>query len=180
MYDQWIKIGNDFLTRVLNSHTIKYIIIDLRNNGGGYLAPMIEMLSLIINDGLIFSLTKSLNSKTDNNLINVSLSNSKLKYHHNEPRKIKTLPITTYVLINNKTMSSAEFLAMILKSMNAKLIGERTGGFLTNNQTLFVENIVLNITSHYVKNMNGQLQINTYLESDFSKLKKIEIIIENL
>ena len=96
----------------LEKKNIDSLIIDVRNNGGGYLSQAEEITELFLNKGkTIYYL------KTKNDLI-------KVKDRTKEKRKYKVA-----VLINSKSASASEVLAGALKySYGASLIGETSFG----------------------------------------------------
>ena len=96
----------------LEKKNIDSLIIDVRNNGGGYLSQAEEITELFLNKGkTIYYL------KTKNDLI-------KVKDRTKEKRKYKVV-----VLINSKSASASEVLAGALKySYGASLIGDTSFG----------------------------------------------------
>jgi len=96
----------------LESKRIESLIIDVRNNVGGYLSAAEETASLFLEKGKII----------------YSLESNGNKYTYNDKTKEKrTYPIV--VLINNNTASAAEILAATLKeSYNAILVGTKSYG----------------------------------------------------
>ena len=96
----------------LEKKNIDSLIIDVRNNGGGYLSQAEEITELFLNKGkTIYYL------KTKNDLI-------KVKDRTKEKRKYKVA-----VLINSKSASASEVLAGALKySYGASLIGDTSFG----------------------------------------------------
>lgn len=93
---------------------IDKIILDLRNNGGGYVSAAKEILSLWI-DG-----EKILIQKSKNNNDEITYAN------HN---KAILSDIKTIVLVNNSTASASEIVAGALKDYKkATILGEQTFG----------------------------------------------------
>lgn len=99
------------VTKLENSN-MSSLIIDLRNNGGGYLSAANETASIFLKKGLtIYSLTN--NSKT-----------TTIKDETDEYKEYKVV-----VLVNKQTASAAEILAAALKqSYGATLVGTQTYG----------------------------------------------------
>lgn len=99
------------VTKLENSN-MSSLIIDLRNNGGGYLSAANETASIFLKKGLtIYSLTN--NSKT-----------TTVKDETDEYKEYKVV-----VLVNKQTASAAEILAAALKqSYGATLVGTQTYG----------------------------------------------------
>jgi len=91
----------------------KGIVLDMRNNPGGFLDSAVNIAGLFIPEGRIVT-TKSSN-------------NSKENYTTNGNGKLAKLPIV--VLVNEGTASAAEILAGALRDdRQIKLIGEKTFG----------------------------------------------------
>ncbi|MCR5572835.1 MAG: S41 family peptidase, partial [Candidatus Saccharibacteria bacterium] len=98
------------------SKKVKKVIIDLRNNGGGYVSAAQEVASLWIDSGKLVVAQKSRNS----------LYNEKTYAKGNNPilKNMKTI-----VLVNGSTASASEIVAGALQDYGlAKLIGEKTYG----------------------------------------------------
>ncbi len=92
----------------------KKVILDLRNNGGGYVSAAKDVLSLWL-DGDKILIQKSKNSKDE-------------PTYANRNRDILS-DIKTIVLVNNSTASASEIVAGALKDYNkATLVGETTYG----------------------------------------------------
>ena len=96
----------------LEKDNIDSLIIDLRDNTGGYLSAATDVASLFLDKGkIIYSLT---DSKGDT-------------VFKDQTHESKSYPII--VLINENTASAAEILAAALKdSYGAQLVGEKTYG----------------------------------------------------
>lgn len=96
----------------LENNNINGLIIDLRNNGGGYLSAANETASIFLKKGLtIYSLTTNSNTTT-------------IKDETDEYKEYRLV-----VLVNKQTASAAEILAAALKqSYGATLVGTQTYG----------------------------------------------------
>lgn len=96
----------------LENNNISSLIIDLRNNGGGYLSAANETASIFLKKGLtIYSLT----------------NNSKTTTVKDETDEYREYPLV--VLVNKQSASAAEILAAALKqSYGATLVGTQTYG----------------------------------------------------
>ena len=96
----------------LENNNINGLIIDLRNNGGGYLSAANETASIFLKKGLtIYSLTTNYNTTT-------------IKDETDEYKEYRLV-----VLVNKQTASAAEILAAALKqSYGATLVGTQTYG----------------------------------------------------
>lgn len=105
--------ADEFRTELnsLESRNVKGLIIDLRNNGGGYTDQAVKVADMLLPEGAItYMKDRSGNKK----YFNSGESCTALRY---------------VVLVNENTASSAEIVAAAIKdSGRAKLIGRRTYG----------------------------------------------------
>ena len=107
VYDQFKKQLNS-----IEKDNIDGLIIDLRNNTGGYLNAASKMAELFLKDGKIIY---SLNEKSGN------------KIYEDKTMESRSYPIS--VLVNGNTASASEILAAALRdSYGAKLVGSKTYG----------------------------------------------------
>ncbi len=102
------------LAKEASDKNVKGIIVDLRNNGGGYVNAAKEMLSLWIDgEKVLTQRSKTLNTTS----IYASRGNAILK------------DMKTVVLINGSTASASEIVVGALKDYNkATIVGEKTYG----------------------------------------------------
>ena len=129
---------------------IKKIILDLRNNPGGYLPQAIQTANLFVDEGLLLTIRKK-------NKYNSS------RYFATKESTLTNLPL--YVLVNNRSASSAEIVAGILKyHKRATLIGEKTYGKNTIQAMIYLnssktEALRLSIGKYYfldkIENTDG-------------------------
>lgn len=107
VYDQFKKQLNS-----IEKDNIDGLIIDLRNNTGGYLNAASKMAELFLKDGKTIY---SLNEKSGN------------KIYEDKTLESRSYPIS--VLVNGNTASASEILAAALRdSYGAKLVGSKTYG----------------------------------------------------
>lgn len=103
------KLANEAFNK-----NVKKVILDLRNNGGGYVSAAKDVLSLWI-DGEKILVQKSKNSQDE-----ITYAN------HN---KAILANMKTIVLVNNSTASASEIVAGALKDYKkATIVGEQTFG----------------------------------------------------
>ena len=119
---------------------IKNIVLDLRNNGGGYLQSAVDIAGKIVPEGVIVS-TEYREEK------NNTVYESKLKY----PK------FYFNVLVNEYTASAAEILASAIGESGAgTIIGETTYGKAVIQGTYkLIGGIILKITVGKYKTRNG-------------------------
>lgn len=107
VYDQFV----DALEK-LEKDNIDGLVIDLRDNTGGYLAAATKMAKLFLENGKIIY---SLNEKNGSTVTK------------DDTDEARTYPV--YVLVNGNTASASEILAAALRdSYGAKLVGSTTYG----------------------------------------------------
>lgn len=93
---------------------IPHIILDLRDNGGGYMNPAIEIANQFLDKGLI--IVKTVNKKGEEK---ITLSSSKGKF----------ITSKLYVLINENTASASEIIAGAIQDNDrGTIIGRRSFG----------------------------------------------------
>lgn len=88
-----------------------YLIVDLRDNGGGYLDTAVNMLKLVVPAGNIVTLTTKLGNNTT---------------YYSELEKV---PFQVLVLVNENSASASEiFAAAVQENGNGVIVGEQTFG----------------------------------------------------
>jgi hypothetical protein len=112
-------------------------VIDLRNNGGGNMWPMIAGLNAIVEDGIVGYTVGTSNNKekvwkAQNGKINFSKEVT-------DTYKVKKLSNKIAVLIDSMTGSSGEMTAISFIGLpNVKLFGQPSAGYTTANSTLYL------------------------------------------
>jgi carboxyl-terminal processing protease len=112
-------------------------VIDLRNNGGGNMWPMVAGLNSLLPDGIVGYLIGRNNGiekkwKTENGKINYS--NEVIDTY-----KVKKMSNKIAVLIDSMTASSGEMTAITFIGLpNVKLIGQPSAGYTTVNSTFYL------------------------------------------
>lgn len=104
-------------TKILATTGYKGIILDLRNNPGGFLEVSVDIAGWFLNSGDLVAIEQF--GKAENN--------NKTEFRTNGFGALKNYPIV--VLVNQGTASAAEILAGALRdNRNIKLVGEKTFG----------------------------------------------------
>lgn len=122
---------------VLNNHLsydhYKAVIINLANNGGGNMAPMLIGLSSLLPDGKLFSSQDKYQQKTDYLLAKNKLKNqAKIKLQ----KAIHKQKVPIALVINGKTASSAEMVALSFKGLEkTRYFGVNSASYTTVNMT---------------------------------------------
>ncbi|MGO0154356.1 S41 family peptidase [Leuconostoc mesenteroides] len=155
---------NDFLFKYKDE--IKSVIIDLSNNNGGDMAPMILGIASIIPDGHILSFV-SQNGTTEkislkNGMINAG--GTSIDLNHN----IKLAKIPVAVIINKQTASSGELTALALKKVsNVKYFGQNSASFTSVNRSVpLYTGTTMYLTTAGVKDSKNKLYINDPIVPD--------------
>lgn len=131
--DSYNQFNNNL--KKLEESNIKGLIIDLRNNTGGYLSECINIASIFLKNGKIICYLEGKDDKR------VTLSDTTDEY--------KTYPVV--ILINSNSASASEILASSLKeTYGAILVGERSygKGKVQNTNTLS-DNTMIKYTTAY-------------------------------
>ncbi len=113
----WEETSFDFIRALddLKSKKVEGIIIDLRDNGGGYLQSAVEMLSHIIEDGKVLVETKYRNPLENRNYYSINDGN--------------TYKGKIVILVNGNSASASEITAWALREYDkAIIVGEKTYG----------------------------------------------------
>ena len=104
-------------TKILETTNYKGLILDLRNNPGGYLEVAVDIAGWFLNTGDLV-VTEQF-GKSENN--------SKTEFRASGLGALKNYPIV--ILVNQGTASAAEILAGALRdNRNIKLVGDKTFG----------------------------------------------------
>ncbi len=137
--NSWMLKDLELLLEGKNVQDIKNIIIDLRNNGGGYAANVIDLLQFLIN--------KRISAYT---IKEGEIVNKKFSYTDNEGfyvTKEYIYPINNsdkkniITLINENSYSSSNTFATLVKENNiGLLIGEKSGGGAYTPRYYYQEN----------------------------------------
>lgn len=123
--DEWTQVVNSLYPKMTTAKNFKGIILDLRNNPGGYLQDAVFIASEFIKSGTIVSQVDGAGQKTD-------LTVSRTGILLNQP---------LVVLTNKGSASASEIVSGALRDHGrAKLIGETTFGKGTIQQPIDLAN----------------------------------------
>lgn len=126
----------------LNSKSIKSLIIDLRNNGGGIVDEALEILDYILEKNQTVLITVD---KNGNEQISKTSTDQKID-----------LPIV--LLVNEQTASASEIMAGALKDNNrVKIVGEKTYGKGVIQELMYLTSgaaLKLTTNEYYTPNRN--------------------------
>lgn len=111
--DEWIPIVNDIALKVKSEKDVKGVILDLRNNPGGYLSDAVFIASEFLRNGVVV-----IQDKGNGNQSTLSVS-----------RKGLLTDVPLIVLINKGSASASEIVAGALRDhKRALLVGETSFG----------------------------------------------------
>ncbi len=123
--DEWVKAINELYPQILAKKNFQGLVLDLRNNPGGYLQDAVFIGSEFVKSGTIVSQVDGNENKED---MNVS-------------RNGVLTEVPVIVLINKGSASASEIVAGALRDhKRAKLLGETSFGKGTIQQAIEFEN----------------------------------------
>lgn len=157
----------------LTSKTYKGIIIDLRNNLGGDIGPMLAGISPVVPNGKLFEIVNSANKSTSVTFQGSVTNNMGTKIDLGKVKKITGIPVA--VILNRWTASSGELTALALENNpNVKTFGGNSAGYTSINDTYTMYNgAQVNITAEKVKKNNGRILFNNKIKPDVQTNKPI-------
>ncbi|MFA9414523.1 MULTISPECIES: S41 family peptidase [unclassified Streptococcus] len=140
------------------------LILDLQDNGGGDMSPMLLGLSPVLPDGQLFSFEDRDGQRQSINLAGNRLSNGQTF----DLGQVKKLDVPVAVLINEKTGSSGEITAMSFQGLDrARFFGQATAGYTTGNLPVYLyDGASLVITTSKLVNRKGQTYDNAPIQPD--------------
>ncbi len=159
--DQYANTINEALL----AQNYQGVIIDLQENTGGDMGPMILGLSSLLEDGTLLSFVDKFDNLTPVNLENGNInagSNPRLK----TLTKVKPVPVA--VLINEHTASSAEITALALKTITkVKFFGTPSASYTSvNSQFPLYDGSIIQLTTGKLKDAQGKIWLNEAIKPD--------------
>ncbi|WP_295237216.1 S41 family peptidase [Sediminibacterium sp.] len=146
-------------------------VVDLRNNGGGNMWPMIAGLNALMEDGIIGYKVGTPNNKgivwkTENGKINFSKE-------YTDTYKVKKLNTKIAVLIDSTTASSGEMTAITFIGLpNVKVFGQPSAGYTTTNSTFNLsDGTQLFLATNFVADRTGKLYPDKIIPDEFTNTK---------
>lgn len=125
-------------------------IVDLRNNSGGNMWPMIAGLNALVQDGIIGYTVGTTNRKE----MVLRTENGRIKNSNEltDTYKVKNLDTKIAVLIDSMTGSSGEMTAISFIGLpNVKLFGQPSAGYTTTNSTIYLsDGTVLFLATNFI------------------------------
>ena len=150
------------LSAALKKDDYQAVLVDLRDNTGGNMYPMIAGLSSLLPDEDLFQFVYKNGSKS-------AVSRSDVLQQlglEQTDEKAKKVPIA--VLINGKTGSSGEMTVLAFKGLeNVKIFGQPTASYTTgNNYYQLYDGAVLLVTTSSILDRTGKIYENEAIQPD--------------
>ena len=144
----YIKI----LDSALAKENFKAVIVDLADNHGGNMMPMLSGLSRLLPDDTLFTF-----EDRDGNKRTVDL-----------PEKIEKIKVPVALIINDQTASSAEMTALAFQGLdNVKIFGKPSAGYTTCNTVVrLYDGALLQLTTGRVIARSGKVYENQAIQPD--------------
>ena len=179
---QFADTIQNLISKIEKQNPIKKWIVDLRNNKGGNMYPMIAGLGpLISNDTLGFFVNQK--EKKENfeawfySKGKAGLADHRVWVEIKNPYLLKIKNPKIAILINSKTSSSGEMTAIsFIGKSNVKIFGQQSGGYTTGNVTYKLSNgtsLVLAATSiadrnkkKYLKGITPDVKVDSLDDED--------------
>ncbi|MCC9943467.1 peptidase S41, partial [Streptococcus agalactiae] len=141
----------------------KGVILDLSNNTGGNMIPMIGGLASILPNDTLFHYTDKYGNKKTITMKNIPLEALKISR-----KTINTKHVPIAIITNHKTASSAEMTFLSFKGLpNVKSFGQATAGYTTVNETFMLyDGARLALTTGIVSDRQGYKYENTPILPD--------------
>ncbi|MBR7926632.1 hypothetical protein KBI51_00295 [Aerococcaceae bacterium zg-ZUI334] len=182
-YQHYIDTVLDYVTN--NKDKIKGLIIDLRNNYGGFVLPMIQATNFLFNEGKLLEFVNA--DEEDVGYMELkqdTLIQSREGEFNLNLKRIEKIDVPIAMLINHGTASSAEYLYIMIKDANinnSRTFGKYTLGFPSINKVYHLpikENYSLILTVGYSKSINGKIYKEEPIEPDVETETPLEDAIE--
>ncbi|KIX90923.1 hypothetical protein TP70_05455 [Staphylococcus microti] len=162
------------LNDALEKENYTKVIVNLQDNDGGDMGPMIAGLSKIIPDGTLMSWIDR-----DGNHFDATLKDGKIMGGGTEVQVkagAKDLKTPVRVLISNKTASSGEITALAFKGRpHAQFIGQDTATYTTANTTIpLYDGAEMVITNYKIKDRTGVYYENDPIHPDIESEQALE------
>lgn len=153
------------------------VILDLSDNTGGDMGPMLAGLSPLLPDGTILFFQDVAGNRTDVQLAEGSLSMGGSAVQGSKT-KVQSVPIA--VILNERTASSAEIVALAFKTAeNVKYFGTPSAGYTSGNSQLrLYDGTILQLTTASLVDASGQEYMNVPIEPDESSDNPLRAAVE--
>lgn len=156
----------DILNQALSNNDYKGVIVNLEDNTGGDMGPMISGLSTLIPDGKIVTFEYRNGQTQELILENSSLIGGGTTVTVGNTKKIADVPVA--VIINKSTGSSGEIVALALKGLdNVQIFGEASAGYTSgNSQISLYDGTIMQLTTSAIIDRTGERYENVAIIPD--------------
>lgn len=168
----------DSLNDALHNEDYQGVIIDLADNTGGDMGPMVAGLSSLIPDGPVVKFQYANDIDYDSTLEQGSLTGGGTSVTVSNAEKISDIPIA--VITNNLTASSGEVTALAFKGLdNVQFFGKKTYGLTSANTPVELYNgLIMQLTTAKLIDRTGTTYENVPIEPDVETNSPKEDAIE--
>ncbi|MCG7340746.1 S41 family peptidase [Staphylococcus auricularis] len=157
----------EVINDALQKGSYKGVIVDLQDDDGGDMGPMIGGLSSLIPDGKLVSYIDQENEEA----MKATLEGSEVKsggtpIKLSNADKVKGKPVA--ILLSDKTASSGEITALSFKGLkDVKYFGDDSATYTSVNSTFTLyDGTMVNLTTHKLKDRTGKVYENDPIKPD--------------
>lgn len=169
--EYFAKYSNLISRQILDHSEMNGVVLDMRNNSGGSIYPLLGGLSPLLPEGVLFYSLDNAKNKTslilkDNQLWIDSLGSERKTMSDDIFSGINYYSITLdkpiAVIIDKTTASAAEIVLLAFKDLNnVKFFGSKTRGLTSGNDTFYISNkLELNLTVGIFQTNSGDIYEN--------------------
>jgi len=164
----------DTLNNAIQNETYQGIIINLADNTGGDMGPMVAGISSLIPDGTVIKFQYASDMTDEAILENGTFTGGGTSVTVETTEKVTDVPIA--VVINKLTASSGEMTALAFKGLeNVQFFGENSLGFTSgNSQMELYDDTIMQLTTSTIIDRTGTEYENTPIEPDIHTSTPIE------
>ncbi|MCS4485725.1 S41 family peptidase [Staphylococcus americanisciuri] len=166
------------LNDALENHDYTHVVVNLQDNDGGDMGPMIAGLSKIIPDGTLMSWIDRDGNHFDATLKDGKVTGGGTSVQIKAGKKDLSTPVD--VLISHKTASSGEITALAFKGRpHTQYIGEDSATYTTANTTITLfDKTDMNITNYKIKDRTGVYYENDPVHPDIESKHALETALQ--
>lgn len=163
----------------LDHHSPKYWIIDLRDNRGGVVWPIMAGLGPLLNEGIQGYFVYS-NNKTKPWIYKKGKAyadkDSQWKLKVKDPYTVKRAETKLLVLTDGTTASAAEMIAVMLRGyQNVRVVGKETRGLTSGNASFTLsDGSILRLTTSRYMDKNGKIYVGKIIPDE-----EVEVGLKN-
>lgn len=162
------------INNAIQNETYQGIIINLADNTGGDMGPMVAGISSLIPDGTVIKFRYS-NGITDEAVLeNGTITGGGTSVTVENIEKVTDVPVA--IVINGLTASSGEMTALAFKGLeNVQFFGENSLGFTSGNSRMeLYDDTIMQLTTSTIIDRTGKEYENTPIEPEVQTTTPIE------